>query len=285
MWNRPLRIAFAVALSISSIAIAQTKPQAKTSSKVSSFRPGARSCQAYGCSTVRDRTRSSSGGGCMSSREEEPPMTAWGEAQFDATKSSFGKRSYPLAETNDPIFHTCTPPGFPRIFLHPYPMQIIQSPGEVLMLFEWDSMRHPIYTDGRAHDTTLGPLWMGDSIGHWEGDTLVADTVNFNTKTWLDRMGHPHSDALHVIERIRRINHDHLIDDITIDDPRRTQSRGPAPGFPVAADVDAGGAILRGSGHVSTRSKTMRPSPRSSRLGIDRAITVVGYFPQSLSKR
>jgi hypothetical protein len=59
---------------------------------------------------------------------------------------------------------------------------------------------------------------MGDSIGHWEGNTLVADTVNFNDKTWLDRMGHPHSDALHVVERIRRINHDHLIDDLTIDD-------------------------------------------------------------------
>ncbi len=62
------------------------------------------------------------------------------------------------------------------------------------MLFEYDSIRHQIFTDGRPHDTTLGPLWMGDSIGHWEGDTLVADTVNFNDKTWLDRMGHPHSE-------------------------------------------------------------------------------------------
>jgi hypothetical protein len=151
---------------------------------------------------------------------EEPPMTAWGKAQYEAAKSSFGTHSFPLAETNDPIFHTCTPPGFPRIFLHPYPMQVVQVPGEVIMLFEWDSMRHPIFTDGRPHDTTLGPLWMGDSIGHWEGDTLVADTVNFNTRTWLDRVGHPHSDALHVMERIRRINHDHLVDDITIDDPK-----------------------------------------------------------------
>jgi len=152
--------------------------------------------------------------------QEEPPMTPWGAAQYAATKSSFGKRSFPLAETNDPIFHTCTPPGFPRIFLHPFPLQIVQAPGEVIMLFEWDSMRHPIYTDGRAHDAALGPLWMGDSIGHWEGDTLVADTINFNTKTWLDRIGHPHSEMLHVIERIRRLDHDHLEDDITIDDPK-----------------------------------------------------------------
>jgi len=151
---------------------------------------------------------------------EEPPMTTWGEAQFKAAKSSFGSHPYPLAETNDPIYHTCTPPGFPRALLHPFPFQIVQVPGEVIVLFEWDSVRHQIFTDGRSHDTTLGPLWMGDSIGHWEGDTLVADTVNFNDKTWIDRMGHPHSDALHIVERLRRIDHDHLVDDITFDDPK-----------------------------------------------------------------
>ncbi len=152
--------------------------------------------------------------------KEEPPMTAWGEEQFKAAKPSFGTRSYPLAESNDPIYHTCDPIGFPRIYLYPLPMQIVQRPGEVILLFEYDSLRHQIYTDGRPHDTSLGPLWMGDSIGHWEGDTLVADTVNLNNKTWIDRMGHPHSDALHVIERFQRVDHDHLVDDITIDDPK-----------------------------------------------------------------
>jgi hypothetical protein len=151
---------------------------------------------------------------------EEPPMTPWGKAQLDAAKTSFGPHPYPLAETNDPIYHTCAPMGFPRIFLYPLPMQIVQTPGEVLMLFEYDSVRHQIFTDGRQHDTALGPLWMGDSIGHWEGDTLVTDTVNFNDRTWLDRMGHAHSEQLHVIERIRRIDHDHLVDDLTIDDPK-----------------------------------------------------------------
>jgi hypothetical protein len=152
--------------------------------------------------------------------KDEPPMTAWGHAQFNAAKPSFGPHAFPLAETNDPIYHTCVPMGFPRIFLYPLPMQIVQTPGEVIMLFEYDSMRHQIFTDGRKHDTTLGPLWMGDSIGHWEGDTLVTDTVNFNDKTWIDRIGHPHSESLHVVERIRRIDHDHLVDDITIEDPK-----------------------------------------------------------------
>jgi hypothetical protein len=151
---------------------------------------------------------------------EEPPMTTWGQAQLNAAKTSFGPHAFPLAETNDPVYHTCTPIGFPRIFLYPLPLQIVQTAGEVVMLFEYDSLRHQIFTDGRPHDTSLGPLWMGDSVGHWEGDTLVADTVNFNDKTWLDRMGHPHSDALHVVERIRRVDHDHLVDDITIDDPK-----------------------------------------------------------------
>src|SRR5713101_375189 len=121
---------------------------------------------------------------------------------------------------NDPIYHSCVPPGLPRIYLHPFPMQIVQVPGEVIILFEYDSIRHQIFTDGRPHDTSLGPLWMGDSIGHWEGDVLVVDTVNFNDKTWLDRMGHPHSDALHVVERIRRTDHDHLMDDLTIEDAK-----------------------------------------------------------------
>jgi hypothetical protein len=151
---------------------------------------------------------------------EEPPMTAWGEAQYKSHKSSFGTHAYPIAETNDPIYHGCSPTGFPRAFFHAFPLQIVQTPGEVLMLFEWDSLRHQIFTDGRAHDTSLGPLWMGDSIGHWEGDTLVADTENFNDKTWIDRIGHPHSEQLHVIERVRRIDHDHLEDEITIDDPK-----------------------------------------------------------------
>jgi hypothetical protein len=151
---------------------------------------------------------------------QEPPMTAWGQAQFKSAKPSFGPHAFPLAETNDPLYHTCVPLGFPRIFLYPLPLQIVQVPGEMLMLFEWDSMRHQIFTDGRPHDKTLGPLWMGDSIGHWEGNTLVVDTVNFNDKTWVDHVGHPHSEALHVIERIRRVNYDHLVDDLTIEDSK-----------------------------------------------------------------
>jgi hypothetical protein len=213
-----IALAVAFILSCSSAAPAQTKPPAATPAPPTSFDPHDLSGVWFDdhprLITVMQRYWA------YEFTSEEPPMTAWGQAQFRTAKPSFGPHAFPLTETNDPIYHTCVPMGFPRIFLYPLPMQIIQAPGEVILLFEYDSVRHQIFTDGRPHDTSLGPLWMGDSIGHWDGDTLVADTVNFNDKTWLDRMGHPHSEALHVVERIRRVDHDHLVDDITIDDPK-----------------------------------------------------------------
>ncbi len=104
--------------------------------------------------------------------------------------------------------------------LIPFPMQIIHLPGQVMMVFEYDHFVRFIDLERRQHPKDLNPSWMGDSIGHWEGDTLVVDTVGLNDKTWLDQVGHPHSEALHVIERFRRPDHDTLMDDITIDDPK-----------------------------------------------------------------
>ncbi len=211
-------VLLAIVCSFSSAASAQTKPPAADAKASASFDPHDLSGVWFDDHprpmTVMQRYWA------YKFTEGEPPMTAWGQAQYDAAKPSFGPHAFPLAETNDPVYHTCIPLGFPRIFLYPLPFQIVQTPGEVILLFEYDWHRHQIFTDGRGHDTSLGPLWMGDSVGHWEGDTLVADTVNFNDKTWLDRTGHPHSDALHVVERIRRVDHDHLVDDITIEDPK-----------------------------------------------------------------
>jgi hypothetical protein len=98
-------------------------------------------------------------------------------------------------------------------------MEIIQTPGRVMMVFEYDHLIRQIYTDGREHRMDLAPSWMGDATGHWEGDTLVVETVNFNDKTWIDRRGVPHSEELRVVERIRRIDEGSLDIDITIEDP------------------------------------------------------------------
>jgi hypothetical protein len=99
-------------------------------------------------------------------------------------------------------------------------MEVLQVPGRVVMVFEYDHFVRSIYADGRQHPADLAPTWMGDSIGRWDGDAFVVDTIGFNDKTWLDRVGHPHSDALHLTERFRRVDHDTLTDEITIDDPK-----------------------------------------------------------------
>lgn len=148
---------------------------------------------------------------------DPPAMTPWAQSRFDLTRPSRGPRGIPVAETNDPVYD-CFPPGTPRIYFHPLPMEIIMLSDRVLILYEYDHFFRQIYTDGRDHRIDLAPSWMGDSIGHWEGDTLVVETTNFNDKTWLDRRGVPHSEELHVIERMRLIDSNNLQIDITIED-------------------------------------------------------------------
>jgi hypothetical protein len=148
---------------------------------------------------------------------EDPPLQPWAEAKFRTVKPGYGPRASPNSQ--DPILN-CYPPGVPRIMLIPFPMQIVQIQGEVLMLFEYDHFVRHIYMDRREHPKNLDLTWMGDSIGRWDGDTLVVDTIGLNDKSWLDQVGHPHSDALHIVERIRRVDHDTLEDDVTIDDPK-----------------------------------------------------------------
>ena len=148
---------------------------------------------------------------------EDPPLMPWAEEKFKSVKPGYGPRATPDSE--DPILN-CLPPGVPRIMLIPFPMQVVQAPGEVILLFEYDHYIRHVYLDRREHPKELDLTWMGDSIGSWEGNTLVVDTKGLNDKTWIDQVGHPHSDALHVVERIRRIDHDTLQEDVTIDDPK-----------------------------------------------------------------
>jgi hypothetical protein len=145
------------------------------------------------------------------------PLTAWGLERLNANRP-IGANTTAI-DSNDPDFQ-CFPSGLPRIYLFLYPLEIIHTPGRVLMLFEYGHVIRQIFTDGRGHMKDAEPTWMGDSIGYWEGNTLVTDTKGFNDKTWLGYGGQPHSDALHVIERIHRIDHDSLIIDITLDDPK-----------------------------------------------------------------
>jgi hypothetical protein len=149
----------------------------------------------------------------------KPSMTPWAQAQFDKAKPTFGPASVPVSLTNDPVYQ-CFPPGTPRIFFHPFPMEILQVPGRVIMYFEYDHIVRQIWLNRTKHPDNMIPTYMGDSIGHWDGDTLVVDTIGFNGKTWVDREGHPSSDQLHVVERIRRTGQNSLEDEIVITDPK-----------------------------------------------------------------
>jgi hypothetical protein len=130
------------------------------------------------------------------------------------------------AATTDPLLH-CLPYGEPRIWGGPHPARIIQLPGEMVILYERDTAFRMIPTDGRQHPADLDPSYMGDSVGKWEGDTLVVDVIGLNAKSWLgsgknagEGAGTFHSDALHVTERISRPDFDHLTVQITDDDPK-----------------------------------------------------------------
>ena len=99
-------------------------------------------------------------------------------------------------------------------------MEIIQIPGRVIMFFEFDHFVRQIFTDGRGHSKDAAPTWMGESIGKWGGATLGVDATGFSDKTWLDQVGYPYSEALHLVERIRRTASDMLQIEITFDDPK-----------------------------------------------------------------
>jgi len=114
----------------------------------------------------------------------------------------------------------CIPPGVPRTMLQPFPWEVVQAPDRIVIIYEYQAIPRQIFMDGRGHPGDLEPTYMGHSIGKFEGDTLIIDTVGLNDKTWLDPMGLPHSDVMHVIERLRRVDHDTLVDDVTIDDPK-----------------------------------------------------------------
>ena len=152
--------------------------------------------------------------------KDPPELTPFGQQEFKKAKNSNGDR-YMLDETNDPVLTKCYPPGVPRVYFHPYPFEFVQTPKEIIMLYEYDHQVRRIYTDGRPIPTDPDISWMGSSVGHWEGnDTLVVDTVGFNDKTWLDRLGTPHSTQLHVIERFHRVDQGHLELQVTMIDPK-----------------------------------------------------------------
>jgi hypothetical protein len=115
----------------------------------------------------------------------------------------------------------CFTLGVPRDNYYPEPFQILQRPRDLTLIYEFGNSVRTIHTNGTLHPAGDNPeFWLGDSRGHWEGDTLVVDVTDFTDKTWLDRAGNFHSDALHVVERWTPLDRDHLEYRATLEDPK-----------------------------------------------------------------
>jgi hypothetical protein len=135
-----------------------------------------------------------------------------------AEEAAAAQRGEQLANTSA----ECIPYGFPVMMsIAIYPVEFIQTPKQVTIISEAFSEVRRVYLDKpQAKIDDVAPGYYGHSVGHWDGDTLVVDTINFNGRTRLDTIGHPHSDALHVIERFTRTDANHIAYEVTIDDPK-----------------------------------------------------------------
>jgi len=140
----------------------------------------------------------------------EPDMLPWAEA-LAKERAENNSKDYPPTH--------CLPAG-PVPLLSPGFFKLVQTPALLLMVSEGDTPGYrQVFLDGRVHPQDFGPTWLGHSTGKWDGDSLVIDSIGFRDKGWMDFEGHPHTEALHVIQRISRPDLGSLEIQITVDDP------------------------------------------------------------------
>jgi len=142
---------------------------------------------------------------------------------------------------NDTDGINCLPPGPKASLSVGSPVKIVQTPGLVVFLYEYQTLYRQVFTDGRSLPQDPNPTWMGYSVGQWEGDTLVVTTAGFNDRTSLDLGGHPHSEALRLTERFRRRDAGHIDLQVTIEDPKAYNRKWT---LPVDLDLMADGELI-----------------------------------------
>jgi hypothetical protein len=142
-----------------------------------------------------------------------------GATPFQPWAAELYKRRQANKMRDNPMIQ-CLPAGVPRLDAYIHPYKIVQTSDLIVILYESQTIFRQVFTDGRSHPADAEPSWLGYSIGKWEGDELVVETIGFNDKTWLDGFGHPHSDAMKLTERFRRRDFGHMDIAITIDDPK-----------------------------------------------------------------
>jgi len=138
-------------------------------------------------------------------------MLPWAEAVYKERAAGLHAHEEPDAN--------CLPQGVPKIDAAPVPWKLIQLPGQVVILYEAFTQFRQIFMDGRKLPEDPNPTWLGYSVGHWDGDTLVVESNGFNGKAWIDQSGHPSTEQLRVTEKFRRKDFGHLQIEITINDP------------------------------------------------------------------
>ena len=153
--------------------------------------------------------------------DPQPSMQPWALEKFKANSGAIGIKDGISADPSalDPRM-SCFPPSPTQFFTIPQPFEIQQLPKQVLLLFEYDHWVRRIHMDEREHPDGYPITWMGHSTGKYDGDSLVVDTVGINDLTWLDGIGHPHTTAMHIVERFRRVDHDTLEIQFLFDDPK-----------------------------------------------------------------
>ncbi|MGH9591918.1 MAG: hypothetical protein ACRD5L_02415 [Bryobacteraceae bacterium] len=140
-----------------------------------------------------------------------------GEIPYQPWAAEKQKENFKNRAKADPV-NSCYLAGVPRVMYMPFPIQILQTPKYLIMASEYVHTVRNIFMQGQHLDGI--DFWMGDSRGHWDGETLVVDVADNNGETWFDRSGNFHSDALHVTERFTRTEPDIITYDATIEDPK-----------------------------------------------------------------
>jgi hypothetical protein len=138
------------------------------------------------------------------------PFLPWAKAKFEDNRT----------HRDTDTAARCLPQGIPRLTYTANAFEILQLPNRIVFLYEGGThIWRTVWMDGRAHPKDPNPDWLGDAVGHWEGDTLVVDSVGFNDRTWLDDAGHPHTERLHVVEKYTRTGPLAMKYEVVIDDP------------------------------------------------------------------
>ena len=177
-------------------------------------------------------------GGNRSMNEEVPPMTRLGTAMLEERTPARGRnlgeplngehysrvRAVVPVFSNDPMME-CNPQGFPRLLLDPEPVEFIHTgEGRLLQFYQWERQMRELWTDGRELPSgenlfNMGPAWYGYSVGEWEGETLVVNTVGFDERAWVDMFGMPYTFDARIEERYTRVDADTIELEMTLYDP------------------------------------------------------------------